>query len=110
MTQVRTADPAAIEDAAAILRHGGLVAFPTETVYGLGASALDPAAVARIFAAKGRPTDNPLIVHVADQEQARPLVTTWPEAAARLAQRCWPGPLTLVFAKSSVVPDLVTAG
>jgi L-threonylcarbamoyladenylate synthase len=100
----------AIAQAAAVLRRGGLVAFPTETVYGLGAHALDPSAVARIFAAKGRPAGNPLIVHVADQEQARQLAASWPDAATRLAQRFWPGPLTLVVARRPRVPDIVTAG
>ncbi|MCC6419207.1 MAG: Sua5/YciO/YrdC/YwlC family protein, partial [Gemmataceae bacterium] len=78
-------DPHAIARAAAVLRRGGLVTFPTETVYGLGANALDPAAVARIFAAKGRPATNPLIVHVAGIEETRALVTAWPEAAEHLA-------------------------
>ena len=85
--------------AAAILREGGLVAFPTETVYGLGANALDPRAVARIFDAKGRPAYNPLIVHVADADAARALVREWPDAASRLASALWPGPLTLVMRK-----------
>src|SRR5436309_4141134 len=110
MTQVRTADPAAIEDAAAILRHGGLVAFPTETVYGLGANALDPAAVARVFEAKGRPAANPLIVHVADAAQVLNVAADWPETAARLAARFWPGPLTLVVPRRPELPDAVTAG
>src|SRR5947209_4509877 len=110
MTRIFIAEPAAIAEAAAVLRRGGLVAFPTETVYGLGANALDPAAVNRLFAAKGRPAGNPLIVHVTNQEQARQLVTAWPEAAAQLAQRFWPGPLTMVFTKRAVVPDVVTAG
>ncbi|HWB07887.1 MAG TPA: L-threonylcarbamoyladenylate synthase [Pirellulales bacterium] len=96
--------------AADVLRRGGLVAFPTETVYGLGANALDEAAAARIFAAKGRPAGNPLIVHVATVDQARQLVASWPAAAERLAARFWPGPLTLVLPKSRAVPDLVTAG
>lgn len=96
--------------AAALLRSGGLVAFPTETVYGLGANALDPAAVARIYAAKGRPSTSPLIVHVADEAMARTVAAEWPEAAARLAERFWPGPLTLVLTKRSGVPDAVTAG
>lgn len=99
-----------LERAAALLRSGGLVAFPTETVYGLGANALDPAAVARIYAAKGRPSTSPLIVHVADVEMARTVVAEWPEAAQKLAERFWPGPLTLVLAKRDVVPDGVTAG
>jgi L-threonylcarbamoyladenylate synthase len=103
-------DPSTIASAVEVLRGGGLVAFPTETVYGLGASALDTRAVARIFAAKGRPANNPLIVHVWDAEAARSLTATWPEAAARLAQRFWPGPLTLVLPKRDHVPAIVTAG
>ncbi|WP_258183110.1 L-threonylcarbamoyladenylate synthase, partial [Enhygromyxa salina] len=103
-------DPAAIQRAAELLRGGELVAFPTETVYGLGAAALDPRAVAKIFAAKGRPSYNPLIVHVLDLDQARALVETWPELATRLARRFWPGPLTLVLPKRALIPDLVTAG
>jgi L-threonylcarbamoyladenylate synthase len=99
-----------IARAAAVLRGGGLVAFPTETVYGLGANALDPAAVARIFAAKGRPATNPLIVHVAEAEEAQRVAAAWPEAAARLAERFWPGPLTLVLPKRGTVPGAVTAG
>jgi len=99
-----------IARAARVLRSGGLVAFPTETVYGLGAVALNPTAVARIFAAKGRPGDNPLIVHVADATDAERLVGAWPDAAARLTERFWPGPLTLVLPKSRTVPDIVTAG
>ncbi|HEU0078380.1 MAG TPA: L-threonylcarbamoyladenylate synthase, partial [Longimicrobiaceae bacterium] len=103
-------DPAAIRRAAAVLRRGGLVAFPTETVYGLGASALDAEAVGRIFAAKGRPSYNPLIVHVADAEAARALAAEWSAAAERLAERFWPGPLTLVVPRRAEVPDAVTAG
>jgi L-threonylcarbamoyladenylate synthase len=99
-----------LERAAALLRAGGLVAFPTETVYGLGANALDPEAVARIYAAKGRPATSPLIVHVADVAMAQTVAAEWPEAAQRLAERFWPGPLTLVLAKRDVVPDGVTAG
>ena len=103
-------DPMILDQAAAILRSGGLVAFGTETVYGLGADATNPAAVARIFAAKGRPPTNPLIVHVADMDGAIACVRTWPAAAARLADRFWPGPLTLVLPRSTSIPDLVTAG
>src|SRR5262245_54040002 len=103
-------EPEAIARAAEVLRRGGLVAFPTETVYGLGAAALDPAAVARVFEAKDRPAANPLIVHITGAEEARELTTSWPEAAARLAARFWPGPLTLVLPRSPRVPDLVTAG
>jgi L-threonylcarbamoyladenylate synthase len=103
-------DSAAIRRAAAILAGGGLVAFPTETVYGLGANALDAAAVARIFAAKERPGYNPLIAHVADTTDARTLVTEWPDTAARLAAAFWPGPLTLVLPRDAQIPDIVTAG
>src|SRR3954468_21346966 len=103
-------DETAIEEAAEILRRGGLVAFPTETVYGLGANALDASAVARIFAAKGRPSYNPLIVHVPNEAAARELVSDWPESASRLARAFWPGPLTLVLHKQPAIPDIVTAG
>ena len=103
-------DAGAIARAAGVLRAGGLVAFPTETVYGLGANALDTAAVARLFAAKGRPSNNPLIVHAAAADEARRVTAAWPEAAARLAERFWPGPLTLVLPKRPEVPDAVTAG
>ncbi len=96
--------------AAALIRDGKLVAFPTETVYGLGANALDAAAVERIFQAKGRPRTSPLIVHVDGVAMARTLVSEWPVAAERLAGRYWPGPLTLVLPKQPHVPDVVTAG
>jgi L-threonylcarbamoyladenylate synthase len=99
----------ALTEAARVLRGGGLVAFPTETVYGLGANALDAAAVQRIFAAKGRPANNPLIVHVAEASQVQQIVADWPQLAARLAARFWPGPLTLVLPKRDVMPDVVTA-
>lgn len=101
---------ATLERAGEILRRGGLVAFPTETVYGLGAHALDAQAVARIYAAKGRPVYNPLIVHMADVESAHRLAARWPEAAERLAAAFWPGPLTLVLPRAHGVPDAVTAG
>jgi L-threonylcarbamoyladenylate synthase len=103
-------EPDRIERAAAVLRRGGLVAFPTETVYGLGANALDASAVRRIYDAKGRPSYNPLIAHVHDVAAARALVSRWPAIADRLAARFWPGPLTLVLPRSGVVPDIVTAG
>jgi L-threonylcarbamoyladenylate synthase len=103
-------DPRDIARAAAVLRGGSLVAFPTETVYGLGASAIDPAAVARVFAAKGRPSNNPLIVHVAGADEAVKVAAAWPTSAARLAERFWPGPLTLVLPRRPAVPDAVTAG
>lgn len=103
-------DQATLARAAELIRSGGIVAFPTETVYGLGANALDAAAVARIFAAKGRPRQSPLIVHVDSIEMARALVRKWPDAADRLARRYWPGPLTLVLPKQPSIPDIVTAG
>ena len=103
-------EPAAIARAANVLRGGGLVAFPTETVYGLGANALDARAVAGIFDAKGRPAFNPLIVHVADVRMARTLVSSWPDSADALAERFWPGPLTLVLPRATTVPDIVTGG
>lgn len=103
-------DEAAIARAARCLRQGGLVAFPTETVYGLGAHALDSHAVARIFEAKGRPVNDPLIVHVADFEQIEALVSHIPATAPALAARFWPGALTLVMPRSTAVPDVVTAG
>lgn len=103
-------DPAVLDEAARVLRAGGLVAFPTETVYGLGAHALDPAAVARIYAAKGRPAYNPLIVHVASADDAAMVVREWPPIARRLADAFWPGPLTLVLPRRPEVPDAVTAG
>ena len=99
-----------IARAARILREGGLVAFPTETVYGLGAHALDAGAVRKIFAAKGRPMGNPLIVHVDGLDAARALTSWFPEVATRLAVRFWPGPLTLVLPRATSVPDEVTAG
>jgi L-threonylcarbamoyladenylate synthase len=106
----RHPDAAIIARAADVLRRGGLVAFPTETVYGLGANALDSTAVDGIFAAKGRPAYNPLIVHVADAARARGVARDWPDVAERLARAFWPGPLTLVLPKRSEVPSSVTAG
>ncbi len=105
-----TPDPAALAQAAECLRRGGLVAFPTETVYGLGVHALDRAAVRRLFEAKGRPANDPLIVHVDAVERMETLVADVPEAARLLAARFWPGPLTLVLPRSGRVPDEVTAG
>jgi len=105
----------AIGRAAEILRNGGLVALPTETVYGLGANALDPSAVARIFAAKQRPAWDPVIVHIAgpaspENPMLRPLVTALPDSAQKLIAAFWPGPLTLLLPRSAAVPDAVTAG
>jgi L-threonylcarbamoyladenylate synthase len=104
------ADPSEIMLAAERLRAGGLVAFPTETVYGLGADALSPEAVARVFALKGRPATNPLIVHIADAALARSLAGDWPDEAERLAAAFWPGPLTIVVPASTAIPRTVTAG
>jgi len=103
-------DEEELDRAAELIRHGGLVVFPTETVYGLGANALDAKAVARIYEAKGRPWASPLIVHVADETMARSVTSEWPALAQILAAHFWPGPLTLVIKKAGIVPDLVTAG
>ena len=99
-----------IKTAASILQAGGLVVFPTETVYGLGANGLDPLAVAKIFSAKGRPSDNPLILHIHDESQLDSLVTTIPDAAKVLMKAFWPGALTFIFHASSKVPIEVTGG
>lgn len=103
-------DGANVARAAAILRAGGVVAIPTETVYGLAANAFDSDAVAKIFRAKGRPQDNPLIAHIADFEMLAELAREVPEDAVRLARAFWPGPLTMVLPKTDRVPDAVTAG
>jgi len=105
-----TVDPELIARAAAILRRGGLVAFPTETVYGLGADATNAAAVKRIFEVKHRPATSPLIVHADSAEMAREFAAEWPAHARDLAERFWPGPLTLVLPKRGTIPDIVTAG
>lgn len=102
--------PGDIEKAAGILRDGGIAALPTETVYGLAGNALDPAVVGAIYAAKGRPSDNPLIVHVASAEDLPAVVREVPDAAMALAAAFWPGPLTIVLPRRDVVPDRVTAG
>lgn len=101
---------AAAEEAAALLRAGQVVAVPTETVYGLAANALDPQAVAAIYAAKGRPAHNPIIVHVASEAMARECVAQWPPEAAALCRAFWPGPLTLVLPRAAAIPDVVTGG
>ena len=103
-------DDKAIEEAAALIRQGQLVAFPTETVYGLGANALDGQAVNRIFEAKGRPNDNPLIVHVSKKEDIEPLVLEVPARVYTLIDTFWPGPLTIILKKAQIVPDETTAG
>ncbi len=99
-----------LTEAAECLKGGGLVAFPTETVYGLGANALNSQAVENIFRAKGRPQDNPLIIHIANREMLYSLVKTVPAAAEKLMDAFWPGPLTIIFEKSDAVPLQVTAG
>lgn len=103
-------DKSALDKAGKILQQGGLVAFPTETVYGLGGDALDPAASKKIYAAKGRPSDNPLIIHIADMEHLQKIVKRVPEKAEILAARYWPGPLTMIFEKSDCVPYETTGG
>jgi L-threonylcarbamoyladenylate synthase len=101
---------AAVTEASTFLRRGEVVALPTETVYGLAANAFDPVAVERVYRAKGRPAENPLIVHVADLALARRCVDAWPAVAQRLARAFWPGPLTLVLSRADVIPANVTAG
>lgn len=108
--KLRSPDGQALREAADAITAGKLVAFATETVYGLGADATNPEAVARVFAAKARPKIDPLIVHVTSIEQARDLTTAWPALAEQLAQAFWPGPLTMVLPKADVVPSIVTGG
>ena len=105
-----TPDPAVIERAGQSIKNGGLVAFPTETVYGLGGDALNPASSKKIYAAKGRPSDNPLIVHVCRFEDIGPIVREIPPQAVRLAEAFWPGPLTMIFHKNDRVPAETTGG
>ena len=101
-------DMEAIRRGGDILKQGGLVAFPTETVYGLGGDALNPQASMKIYAAKGRPSDNPLIVHIAEFDKLAPIVAEVPEKAKILAEKYWPGPLTMIFPKSDLVPQETT--
>ncbi len=108
-TKLLAASSEAIEEAASLIRSGTVVGMPTETVYGLAANALDEDAVRRIFAAKGRPADNPLIVHISELEMIKPLVTDIPELALKCAEEFWPGPLTMILPKSGLIP-LVTSG
>ena len=110
LTQVKPVSPESIEEAAQLIRDGELVGMPTETVYGLGANALDETAVRKIFAAKGRPADNPLIVHVSCLDEITPLVKCIPESAKRLMEAFWPGPMTLILPKSDAIPSVVSAG
>lgn len=110
MTRVVAASAAAIAEAAALLKAGALVAFPTETVYGLGGLARDPASLARIFAAKGRPATHPLIAHVRTPDEAAALSTAWDARAQALAARFWPGPLTLVVPRAPSLPAALSGG
>lgn len=103
-------DPATVDEVAALIRLGKIIAIPTETVYGLAADGLNEAAVASIFKAKGRPATNPVILHVADRDSARSLSSAWPTFAEQLTERFWPGPLTVVVPKAGHVPGIVTAG
>lgn len=103
-------DAALVKEAGDTIREGGLVAFPTETVYGLGGDALNPLSSEKIYRAKGRPSDNPLIVHIADMEALSAIVSEIPESAVKLAERFWPGPLTMIFRKSALVPKETTGG
>ncbi len=103
-------DPGVMARAASVIAAGGLVAFPTETVYGLGGNALDADASRRIYAAKGRPSDNPLIVHIADMDHLDPLIEELPEQAWKLIEKAWPGPLTVILPKSGIVPYETTGG
>ncbi len=109
-TDAERPDERVIEEAGAIIRRGGLVAFPTETVYGLGGNALDPEASEKIYAAKGRPSDNPLIVHIADMEDLYRIAKDVPPQAEILLNECWPGPLTVILNKKDIVPDETTGG
>src|SRR6187455_614266 len=110
MTRILSADADAIREAASILRRGGLVAFPTETVYGLGADAENESAVRAMFAAKGRPADHPVIVHLADASQIDQFAAEVPDTAKKLAAAYWPGPMTLVLRRNQRVSNLVTGG
>ena len=103
-------DPAAMREAGRILKEGGLVAFPTETVYGLGGNALDERASGKIYAAKGRPSDNPLIVHIAETDALFQITEEVPKKAMAMAEAFWPGPLTMIFRKNEKVPLATTGG
>ncbi len=109
-TEILTYSPESTKRAADILRAGGIVGIPTETVYGLAANALDADAVADIFVAKGRPQDNPLIVHISSIDMLPPLVREIPDVAMRLADKFWGGPLTMIFPKADVIPDVTSGG
>ena len=107
---IREINSSNIKKAAEIIKKGGTVIFPTETVYGLGANGLDEEACKKIFQAKGRPSDNPLILHISSMEQLDKIVKEIPESARKLADKFWPGPLTIIFEKSPIVGDIISAG
>ena len=109
-TNADNLDIEAIKEAGKVIRDGGLVAFPTETVYGLGGNALNPSASMKIYSAKGRPSDNPLIAHICSLDMLKPLVLDIPEKAKALMDAFWPGPMTLIFKKSDIVPEETTGG
>ena len=110
ITGEKEVDEERIERATQVLKQGGLVAFPTETVYGLGGNGLDPLIVDKIYKAKGRPSDNPMILHISNKKDLPPLVKSIPPIGEKLMDKFWPGPLTLIFEKSSIVPERVTGG
>jgi L-threonylcarbamoyladenylate synthase len=103
-------DDVIIERASSLIRSGEIVAFPTETVYGLGANALDPLAISKIYQIKGRPSDNPLIIHIGDMNMLSGLVSTISPRVMRMIKKFWPGPITLIFKKSKSVPKITTGG
>ena len=109
-TKMLSSDEGSIIEAVRLLKSGEVVGIPTETVYGLGANALDESAVRKIFKAKGRPADNPLIVHICDMEMIKPLVTNIPELAYRCAENFWAGPLTMILPKADIIPDVTSGG
>ena len=106
----KSMDEAVLQEAGTIIKNGGLVAFPTETVYGLGGDALNKESSRKIYAAKGRPSDNPLIVHICSMEALQPIVKEVPEEVERLAEAFWPGPLTIIMKKTQLVPKETTGG
>ncbi len=109
-TELTAQEESGLRQAGEIIKSGGLVAFPTETVYGLGGDALNPASSRKIYAAKGRPSDNPLIVHICRFEDIRKIVSELPEEAIKIADAFWPGPLTMILPKSRAVPRETTGG
>ena len=109
-TRILSADDVSIDEAAKLLKSGEVVGMPTETVYGLGANALDENAVRKIFAAKGRPADNPLIVHISHFDMIKPLVSQIPDLAYKCAEQFWAGPLTMIMPKSDIIPDVTSGG